>query len=79
MYPYMNEDVAWQRLKDLQLEMENSRLLATGGVPAAVAWARRLAERARRLGGFLMSRPSRRQSEVDREEAAERAAASDAA
>lgn len=34
MYPYMNEDVAWQRLQDLQREMENSRLLATNGPPA---------------------------------------------
>jgi hypothetical protein len=28
MNPYMNEDVMWQRLKDLQREAENSRLLA---------------------------------------------------
>ena len=28
MYPYMNEDVAWQRMKDLQREAENSRLWA---------------------------------------------------
>ena len=28
MYPYMNEDVAFERLKDLQREMENSRLTA---------------------------------------------------
>jgi hypothetical protein len=36
MYPYMNEDVAWERLKDVQREMENSRLLAEQA-PAAVA------------------------------------------
>jgi hypothetical protein len=28
MYPYMNEDAAWERVKDLQREMENSRLWA---------------------------------------------------
>jgi hypothetical protein len=26
MYPYMNEDVAWERLRDRQREVENSRL-----------------------------------------------------
>jgi hypothetical protein len=25
MYPYMNEDVAFERVKDMQREMENSR------------------------------------------------------
>ena len=30
MYGYSNEDAAWQRLTDLQREMENSRLLADG-------------------------------------------------
>lgn len=42
MYPYMNEDVAWQRLQDLQREMENSRLLADQGLPALTHLARRL-------------------------------------
>ena len=28
MYPYMNEDAAWQRLIDLQREAENARLWA---------------------------------------------------
>jgi hypothetical protein len=27
MNPYMNEDVMWQRVKDLQLEAENRRLM----------------------------------------------------
>jgi hypothetical protein len=26
MYPYMNEDAAWEQVKDRQREMENSRL-----------------------------------------------------
>ncbi len=42
MYPYMNEDVAWQRLQDLQREMENSRLLAKNGPPALARLARYL-------------------------------------
>jgi hypothetical protein len=33
MNPYANEDVMWQRLKDLQREAENSRLLAQHVVP----------------------------------------------
>jgi len=46
MYQYTNEDVAFERLKDLQREMENSRLAvrsltAMGGVVrnlSARAW-----------------------------------------
>ena len=30
MYPYMNEDVAFERVKDMQREMENSRRVAAG-------------------------------------------------
>ncbi len=30
MYPFMNEDAAWQRLQDTQREIENSRLMAEG-------------------------------------------------
>jgi hypothetical protein len=39
MYPYMNEDAAWQRLIDLQREAENARLWApaTGRLVAWVA------------------------------------------
>jgi hypothetical protein len=43
--PYANEDVMWQRLKDLQREAENSRLFAEHGLPrlgraarSAVLW-----------------------------------------
>jgi hypothetical protein len=32
MYPYMNEDAAWERVKDLQREMDNSRLWASSTV-----------------------------------------------
>jgi hypothetical protein len=44
MYGPMNEDLAWQRMKDLQREMENSRLMAAGQPPAALAALWRLAD-----------------------------------
>ena len=31
MNPYMNEDVMWQRVKDLQQEAENRRLMGPRG------------------------------------------------
>ena len=59
MYPYMNEDVAFERLKDLQREMENSRLTAhtLAGFGALV---RNLAARAWWLGGLALQRVPRR-------------------
>jgi hypothetical protein len=74
MYPYMNEDAAWQRLQDLQREMENSRLLAQEG-PAA------LARLAKYVGGRIwglvaVARPVRRQEQALAEE---RESATDAA
>ncbi|MEO8744202.1 MAG: hypothetical protein ABI401_02685 [Candidatus Dormibacter sp.] len=68
MYPYMNEDVAFERLKDLQCEMENSTRLPT----AAAAVARNLAARVWWLGALAMHRPPRRRpaaSQGAREEA----------
>jgi hypothetical protein len=44
MYGQINEDVAWQRVKDLQREMENSRLMAAGRRPAALDALWRLAD-----------------------------------
>lgn len=35
MNPYANEDLMWQRLKDLQREAENARLYRPRLVPAA--------------------------------------------
>jgi hypothetical protein len=60
MYPY-NEEVAWQRLKDVQREMENSRLLAEQGPPA-------LGRLAVRLGRWVwaMVEAGRRSRSVDR-------------
>jgi hypothetical protein len=74
MYPYMNEDVAWQRLQDLQREMENSRLLAQNGPPALARLARHVGARIWKLAAT--ARPVRRQEQPLPEE---RDAASDAA
>ena len=59
MYPYMNEDVAFERLKDLQREMENSRL--TGDSLARFGrLAGNLSARAWWIAGLAMRRPPRR-------------------
>jgi len=50
----------WQRLKDIQLEAENSRLWATHGVPAMVRLLQLLRERVWWLAGLAMRRPPRR-------------------
>lgn len=59
MYPYMNEDVAFERLKDLQREMENSRLVA-GSLMGFGSLVRRLAARAWWIAALAMGRPPRR-------------------
>jgi hypothetical protein len=77
MYPYMNEDAAFERLKDLQREAENRRL-AYGSMPGFMSVARNLAARAWLLGGLAMRRtPRPRPVEVRRarHEAAPRDAA----
>jgi hypothetical protein len=59
MYPYMDEDVAFERLKDLQREMENSRA-AAGSLAAVGALVRNLSARAWWLAGLALRRPPRR-------------------
>ena len=60
MHPFMNEDVAWQRLQDIQRELENRRL-TTGGQPnATVKTLQQLAARAWLLAGLAAMRPPRR-------------------
>jgi hypothetical protein len=59
MYPYMNEDAAWQRVQDLQREIENSRLMAAGRPGAARELLRHLAARAWYLGRLAALRPAR--------------------
>ncbi|HSS93813.1 MAG TPA: hypothetical protein VLR46_07465 [Candidatus Dormibacteraeota bacterium] len=66
-YPYMNEDTAWQRLQDLQREMENSRLMAAGQPQAAMATLRRLAARVWLLAGLAAGRPPRRRPVIHRD------------
>jgi hypothetical protein len=58
MYQYTNEDVAFERLRDLQREMENSRL-AAGSVIAMWAVVRNLSARAWWLAGLALRRPPR--------------------
>lgn len=68
MYPYMNEDAAWQRRKDIQREMENSRLLAAGQPYATLEALKRLAARAWLLAGLASVRsPRRRPAPIDRD------------
>jgi len=59
MNPYVNEDVMWQRLKDLQMEAENRRLYGprTAG---ALDVLRLLGRGAWLLAGLAMRRAPRR-------------------
>ena len=59
MYPYMNEDAAWQRVQDLQREIENSRLMAQGQPGATLQLIRWLGARAWHLAGLAAMRPPR--------------------
>jgi len=59
MYPFMNEDAAWQRLQDTQREIENSRLIAEGQPDATLQLLKRLAVRAWHLAGLAAMRPPR--------------------
>jgi hypothetical protein len=59
MHRYTNEDAAFERLKDLQREMENSRLMA-GWVKGLDRRLWNLAARAWWLSGLAMRRPPRR-------------------
>jgi hypothetical protein len=63
MYNYGNEDAAWDRLIDMQREMENSRLWGdrSGSLLTTLAL---LAERAWILGGLAMRRAPRRRRPV---------------
>ena len=65
MYPYMNEDAAFERLKDLQREMENNRLIAVS-VPSLGSALRNLAARAWWIGGLAIGRPPRRRPVASR-------------
>jgi hypothetical protein len=60
MYPYLNEDAAWQRLQDMQREMENRRLMAAGRSRVSLEMVKQLAARAWLLAGLAAMRPPRR-------------------
>ncbi|HET9781384.1 MAG TPA: hypothetical protein VFR33_06360 [Candidatus Dormibacteraeota bacterium] len=55
MNPYANEEVMWQRLKDMQREAENSRLFAQRTLPRLLL----LLERVWLLAGLAMRRAPR--------------------
>jgi hypothetical protein len=57
MNPYMNEEVAWQRIQDLQREMENSHLMAAGYMPPALVALVGLGRRVARLGRSAWNLP----------------------
>ncbi len=59
MYPFMNEDAAWQRLQDTQRELENSRLMAAGQPGATFELLKRVAVRAWHLAQLAATRPPR--------------------
>ena len=64
MNPYVNEDVMWQRLKDMQREAENRRLYGVHA-PSALDLVRILGRRAWLLAGLAMRRPPRNSNWVD--------------
>ena len=70
MYPYTNEDAAWQRLQDLQREMENSRLMAATQPRLALETIGRLATRVWLLAGLATRRPPRKRPQPIRHDAA---------
>ena len=60
MNPYMNEDVMWQRLKDIQREVENQRLIDLRSMPSAWDLIKLLGRRVWLIAGLAMHRPPRR-------------------
>jgi hypothetical protein len=59
MNPYLNEEMAWQRLADLQREVENARLWRDRGLSVTVRLAQILSRRVWDLAGLAMRRPPR--------------------
>ena len=56
----MNEDLMWERLKDIQMEVESSRINGPRLWPSAWHAARLLGERAWLLAGVAAGRSPRR-------------------
>jgi len=70
MYPYTNEDAAWQRLQDLQREMENSRMIAAWRPRLGLEALGRIAGRVWLIAGLAARRPPRRRPQPIRHDAA---------
>ena len=74
MNPYVNEDVMWQRLKDVQMEAENRRLYGPRA-PGVLYLLRLLGHRLWLLAGLAMRRPARRNWVDSRADAKDRSRA----
>ena len=59
MSMYSNEDLMWQRLKDLQTEAENRRLARRAPAESAGSRVKLLAQRVWLLAGLATRRPPR--------------------
>jgi len=57
---FANEDVMWERLKDIQMEAENARMRGPRLGPASLRLARLLAQRAWLVAGLAARRAPRR-------------------
>ncbi|HYU64000.1 MAG TPA: hypothetical protein VEN12_09470 [Verrucomicrobiae bacterium] len=64
MNPYENEDMMWQRLKDVQREAENSRLYGPHPHFGVAHVAALLGRRVWQLAGLAMRRPPRRHAPI---------------
>lgn len=79
MNQYLDEEVNWQRLRDIRREIEYSRLVAANGLPAVLHLARLLAARIWWIAGLAARRPPRRRPVVRLVECEEPDVASDVA
>lgn len=68
MYGRQQEDVAWTRLKDMQREMENSRLNGRSPAGSALPALKALARRAWLVAGLASRRAPRRSAVLRIEE-----------
>jgi hypothetical protein len=64
MNPYANEEIMWQRLKDVQREAENARLYGPRRHVGVAQVAALLGRRVWLLAGLAMRRPPRRHAPI---------------
>jgi hypothetical protein len=75
MNPYTDEDLMWQRLKDLQREAENRRLIRAENGTTGRELVKLLVARAWLLAGLAMRRPPRNTwTDASQDDAASRVA-----